>query len=126
MQNMFLKFTGILIIIWVLLSGCNKEYVNPYTSNYDLIGQWFIGEYNSRNYFYFNTNDYIRYNFKQYHDNGYISSGTYEYNVSTISFNYEQYIDLDTTLIKNFDVRYDNNKLELINDEEQLFLIPKQ
>ena len=65
---MFLKFTGILIIIWVLLSGCNKEDVNPYTSNYDLIGQWYVNEYCSRNYFYFNTDDYIRYNFQQYHN----------------------------------------------------------
>lgn len=123
---MFLKFTGILIIIWVLLSGCNKEDVNPYTSNYDLIGQWFIDEYNSRNYYYFNTNDYIRYNFQQYHDNGCVSRGIYDYNVSTMSFNYEYYLGLDTAIIKIFDVKYKNNKLELINNMEQIYLIPKQ
>lgn len=121
---MVLKFTTGLIIIWALLSSCNKEDMNPYASNYDLVGQWYIGEYNSRNYFYFNTDDYIRYNFQQYHDNGYVSRGTYEYDTSTISFNYEQYMGFDTTIIKVYNVTYINQKLELINDMEQIYLIP--
>ncbi len=116
----------VILFMTLLAAGCNVD-EEPYMSEYDFLGSWFINSQNSNEYIKFSSSNYIKYNFNRINLNGTVSSGEYtcQQAANLITFKYDKYNDIDTSFNVIYDVLYDdNNRIVLDGSTEVITLYP--